>query len=198
MKAKFYELNDKMEIRLSDDVQIFSKEDESEEAFIKRATAAVEKEYAEVLEITHQVDIKKMKKRVSAQIEHRLTLIPYGIESQMMVEVLISRGIKAKDIPDIKYNEPEKVKEIDVVEPKKADKDKPSFEVIFNQATEAKKNVGKTIKFQPFRKQKVTHTGTIKSVWIDRRVPMALYKIEMSDKTTCNKTIDSDGIISIK
>lgn len=102
MKAKLYFGALIMEIRLSDDKQFFSTEQESQKEFVKRVSDQVKTDYLEDLEITHEFDLKKTKGKVTQSLQRRLTVIPNGVEKELILEVLESR--KADIDPEFSEN----------------------------------------------------------------------------------------------
>lgn len=83
--------------------------------------------------------------------------------------------------------------------PKKTREPKPkmSLDAVLTLANDARANIKSKIEFWPFRSG-IRQEGIIKSVWIDRRVPMAMYKIVLEDGTVKNKLVTSDEIKIIK
>jgi hypothetical protein len=69
-------------------------------------------------------------------------------------------------------------------------KPKASLEDVQAAAAIAKANVGKAVSFKPFHGD-ASLKGTIKAVWVDKRGPMAMYRIAMENGTTKNKLISS-------
>jgi len=169
MKAKLFHHNDRMEIRLSNTEQFIAGEDENQAGFYRRIEAYVELEYDEdIIDPVSEIDIKKMKKETSAALERRLPLLQDGVETEMIREILESRGI---ELPNF---EPES---------KPEPKCKPKKNL----------NVGKACTFTPFR-QDVSMSGTIKAFVADKRVDRSYYKILAQDKKIYHKRINNDQL----
>jgi len=79
---------------------------------------------------------------------------------------------------------------------KKAEKvaaPKQTLKEVMAAAAEAKKNVGHALKFAPHRTAMKTD-GVINGVWVDKRVPMALYRIFDADGVMYNKIINAPDL----
>ena len=68
-----------------------------------------------------------------------------------------------------------------------------TLEEVEAMAAEAKKNKGKTISFIEYGTDKLQE-GWIRFVWIDKREPMAMYRIQLKNGQTRNKVITSQEI----
>lgn len=159
--------------------------------------------------------IKKFKKLGTKQLLKKVEKLT-GEELEAANQVLGARGAlkSAEDIPvvgaeEVKPEEAAKPKSVKVkvkkkaakadnkeAQPAKPKKAKKTLEEVTAEAQEAKENVGKTVDFFGFR-EAIKRTGVIKSVWIDKRVPIAMYKIKLEDKTVKNKLV-TDPTLKIK
>jgi hypothetical protein len=127
MRAKLYLGADLMEIRLatSEDKQFFSTPNEDQTEFVARVSKLVQEEYLEDLEILNFTDLKKTKARTTPALEHRITLIPNGVEKELILEVLNSRKIKlSKELQDNTFDPAGFTHKIEDVSGKKPAKEK--------------------------------------------------------------------------
>lgn len=184
MKAKLLIFGNKTEVVLKNGKIYSPKKDESIETFQKRVTKEVSLEFLEDLEI-NLITIKKIKSNASVSLLKAIdpkTGKATGLFKEMVIKVLTDRGL-------IKLEELEVIEPIEI----KSTVSKDSLKQVEIAALAAKDNVGSEVEFTPFRKTEKLQ-GKIKAVWIDKRVPVALYKIQLEDKTIKNKCIGSSEI----
>lgn len=192
MKAKIYVSEDQMEIRLSNDDQFFSEENESKEKFVKRTAQEVRDNFLEPLEITHEMDIKKVKKMVSAQIERRLTVISTGVEKMILLEVLEGRGYDFDQ--ELTYNEfgedqVDTPPETSSAPEKTSDrKEALAAFKLTEKYIEARKHIGRSIlyKNRGFKKER---EAVIKGVLINRSATKADFRVIDEDTGEGNSCI---------
>ena len=199
MKAQLFEAQAGMEIRLENNVSFFSNEGETKEEFTTRVNEAVERDYVDSVEI-EEVDASKYKKQGVKQLQKALPN-KKGMEAEMVKDILIDRGALTEHPSEggTVYNSTDGVEDLPEHEAAEAPKEKkervsvekPSLESIIALANEKRENVGKICDFKDFKTGEMTR-GLIQSVWIDKRVPMVLYRIqELETLARKNKNVNS-------
>lgn len=199
MKAKLFITDEgKFQVRLSNGSQFAPKDpNESKESFMARMKEHVKSEFGEDLEPYKEITLKAMKAEGSAALQKRLPLLEPGVEAEMVTQILIARGLlKAEPVPEKDVSKPAKKaaskKATKTNKKPRVKKDKISLEEAQTVAAKAKKKVGKTITFQPFKADQKTQTGTIKGVTIDKRSMYVYFMIHNeAKKLFYKKTTDA-------
>ena len=167
MKAKLYLFEEKMEIRLSDDVLIAPKKNEEKAKFIARVKAIVNDEYLddefEIIEIDKDVVALNDDATLKAAIE-----TAEGLQRQLIAVVLADRKqtVKAEKKP--------KANAVAVEEAKAT----PAYK-------EAEANIGKYVSFSPFKSVEVFE-GKIAGVALNKTNTILYYTVvEANGKRRC-------------
>lgn len=203
MKANLFIHNDKMEILLANGKSFTPEKDQTKTEFIESIGTHVINEYVEKLELK-EVDESAIRKVASAQLLKRLEHAK-GLAKEMIEAVLRSRdkldpaeeeAKRAKLIEEIEARreaEVNKRPELVFIKPKSAE---PTLEQVFDMADQVRDDKGRRCKFKAFRSDK-WEEGTINGIWIDKRVPMAMYRIKLDDpaQKMKNKKITSKDVI---
>lgn len=211
MKANLIILGAALELVLSNGEIINAAAGVEKDEFIDFVTKEVDEKYMEELKIT-EVTKGKLSKKSTVQLERQLKKA-VGLERDLINSVLDARGkaVKPQDENTEDYSVVDNSKKPaakktakKVTKPKakkapkveKEPKEKMTLDAALTLANESKVNVGKVVTFDVFRTA-IKATGTIKSVWIDKRVPMVMYKIEVEEagkKVIKNKTVLSPDL----
>ena len=162
MKAKLYLFEDKMEIRLADDVTIAPKKNESKEKFLARVKAVVNDEYLddefEVIEITKEVVALNDDATLKTAIESA-----EGLQRQLIAVVLADRK------QAVKVEKKPKANAVSVEEAKAT----PAYK-------EAEANIGKHVSFSPFKSVEVFE-GKIAGVALNKTNTILYYTVVEAD-----------------
>lgn len=188
MKAKLFEAKNAIEVRLENGVQFFANEGEDSGDLVERVTETVERDYVESVEFD-VVDPKKLKKQGTTQLAKKLEKAK-DVEAKMIEEILEDRGAKVEKKEETPATDSTEESTEESTEdsgdetpaeekPKKEPKpkkEKPSMEVVLEDVSVCKGNIGKCCQFIPFREDNAV-LGVVKQVVIDRRVNKAYYRI---------------------
>ena len=212
MKANLFTHNGQFEILLANGHTLTPEVGQTKEEFIESVSMYVINEYVEKLDLK-EVDVSAIKKVGSKQLEKRLENAT-GLAKEMIEAVLVSRGkLEAKEVVVDAEEIAKRAELIAKIEAERlamlAEEEKPkvklipakhtlevTLEQVFEMADQVRDDKGKRCRFKGFRSD-VWEEGTINGIWIDKRVPMAMYRIKLDDPTQKmkNKKITSEDII---
>lgn len=212
MKAKFIAVNNSFEMRLENGTTIASNAGEKKANFLKR----VIKETADLgaldvseltVEAFEKLDLAKLKVAKGKE---------KGLLAELIGEAITTREIALKQEADkakaaketeaaAKKAEKEKAAaakkeaadkakaEKEAAKAAKVETPKMTVEQVLEAAKAAKENVGKEVQFIAHRAAIADGKtlGVVNGVWVDKRVPMALYRIFDADGKMYNKTIEA-------
>jgi len=204
MKAKFIALNGAMALVLANGTVFEATAKETQEKFLKRVQADVELDLGEleIQELTTasfvKIDDVKLAKAIEKEkdgpLKNLLTaaLAERSADGKVETKPTDTSKEDAKAEKAAKALEAKKAKAKEKAEKAaaKANVVKPTLEEIQAKATAAKENVGHIVSFTPHGIA-VPIEGVVNGVWIDKRVPMALYRIFDADGKMYNKTIEA-------
>jgi hypothetical protein len=219
MKALLFVAIAGMEVRLENNVSFFAEASESKEDFINRVTETIDRDYVETLELEEVNAAKYVRQGVKAL--QKAMPNKTGMEAEMIKDILVERGALTvhpsedgfvfnstdgvEDLPTATTATTEEVKPKEKkVKKEKAEKaekvervpvEKPSLESIIALAQEKRENVGKVCDFKDFKTGEMVQ-GLIQAVWIDKRVPTALYRIqELGSLARKNKCVTTEDLV---
>ena len=213
MKANLFTHSGQFEILLANGHTLTPETGQTKEEFIESTSMYVIDEYVEKLELK-EVDISAIKKVGSKQLEKRLEHAT-GLAKEMIEEVLTLRGKLEPEVEEVEIDAEEIAKRAELIAKieaerlaKLAEEEKPKIKIlkakhlqevtleqVFEMADQVRDDKGKRCRFKGFRSD-VWEEGTINGIWIDKRVPMAMYRIKLDDPTKKmkNKKITSEDI----
>lgn len=214
MKANLFIHNGQFEILLANGHTLTPEAGQTKEEFIESVSMYVIDEHVEKLELK-EIDISAIKKVGSKQLEKRLENAT-GLAKEMIESVLVSRGKLEPEVKEVVIGPEEVAKRAELIAKieaerlaKLAEEEAPkiklipakhtlevTLEQVFEMADQVKDDKGKRCRFKGFRSD-VWEEGTINGIWIDKRVPMAMYRIKLDDPTQKmkNKKITSEDVI---
>jgi len=216
MRANLFIHKEVLEILLTNGTSFVPNKNEAKDVFIERVSTEVEAEYLEKIDLK-EVDETSIKKVGSKQLLARLNNAK-GVANDLIRYVLIKRGAlatpvapkeapkgkkfkpeeEAPEVIEIDYTDYTKEELIDFVKalkarPVKTTKQKYTLDEVNEHTAAAKPNVGKKCSFVAYGSAERL-AGTINGVWVDKRVPMALYRIRLEDGSMKNKIVLTNEI----
>lgn len=183
MKAKLYILDDKMELKLSDDKGTFftPKKNETQQEFTDRCQEIVENEFLEEFKLVI-IDKEVVDSNDDDTLQKAFETAE-GLQKKLIQSVLQDRGLLEK--PKQPKPKVEKKKKEDVL---KSDEYK-----------EAENNINRTCKFSPFKSTEI-HRGKIVGVSLSKNNTRIYYTVLCEDeKRRCcavlNETLELDPFV---
>lgn len=207
MKAKFIALNGLMTLILANGTIFNSEANEKKAAFLKRAKtdASIDVEgELEIEELTtasfEKFTLVQLRTAASKEKKGLLKdLLTLAVNEKETAEKEAAAKAKADSAAKVKAEREEAAKkkaeekEAKAKARAEAKTEKPSLDEVLTMAAEAKANVGHKVMFAPHRTAMKTE-GVINGVWVDKRVPMALYRIFDTDGVMFNKVLSAPDL----
>lgn len=167
MKARFYTLDTRMEVRVSNK-SYNSIEGENKKVFLKRVAQLLEADFDEA------IDIVEVPNSVIQSLNNDLLIEAYKVAKGLQEEIILAElTVREISVEKVEKVARKKVEKLDIEEVKKS-------EMYLN----AKANIGKLVSFIPGKSDEVIN-GSVASISLNKTNTIIYYNIKVGTSLKC-------------